>query len=108
MKDQATFCCDMTALSKAERERYNRIRAKLEDSVEAVHELESGYKFALRAENIGLIEVAEWMIYERRCCPFFDLAIEAERQNGPWSLTITGPKGVKAFIRAEFRVSGLE
>jgi hypothetical protein len=30
--------------------------------------------------------------------------VEAERENGPVSLRITGREGVKAFIRGEFKV----
>jgi hypothetical protein len=47
-----------------------------------------------------LLELEEWMRYEKRCCSFFELEIEAEGEDA--SLMLTGPEGVKAFIRAEF------
>jgi hypothetical protein len=67
-------------------------------------ELADGYVFRFRSEGISFAEVADWVATERLCCPFFDLAVEAERENGPVSLRITGREGVKAFIRGEFKV----
>lgn len=104
MSEGSPFCCVIAAMSKSERERYDELREKLENAVEETKELDRGFLFRLRGEVVSLIEVAEWMEKERGCCPFFDLAIEAERENGPVSLRITGREGVKEFIRGEFRV----
>jgi hypothetical protein len=38
---------------------------------------------------------------ERRCCPFFNLQIEAEPNDGPIWLRMTGATGAKEFIRSE-------
>jgi hypothetical protein len=45
---------------------------------------------------------AEWVSYERKCCPFFTFALEQSADGGPVWLRITGPEGVKVFIREAF------
>lgn len=103
MSEESPFCCVIGAMSKSGKERYDGLREKLENAVEETRELDSGYVFRLRSEAVSLLEVAEWVEKERSCCPFFDLAIEAEREKGPVSLRISGREGVKEFIRREFR-----
>jgi hypothetical protein len=66
-------------------------------------ELPNGYAFRFRPGGVSLVELADWVESERRCCPFFDLAIEAEREGGPVWLKITGREGVKQFITAELK-----
>jgi hypothetical protein len=100
--ENATFFCDMKAMSKTERERYVELREKLEGAVDETQESESGYAFRLRSEAVSLLEVAEWVEKERKCCPFFDFEIAAERGGGPVRLKISGVEGVKAFLRMEF------
>ncbi len=75
---------------------------KMESARIETKELADGYLFRFRPEAVSFAEVADWVATERVCCPFFDLAIEAERENGPLSLRITGREGVKQFIRMEF------
>lgn len=96
------FVCDVKALSKTERERYTQLREKLESAIEETQELESGYAFRLRQRVVSLVEVARWVEKERKCCPFFDFEITAEREGGPVWLKISGMEGVKAFLRMEF------
>jgi hypothetical protein len=49
-------------------------------------------------------DAAELVTLERLCCPFFDFAIEAEREGGPVWLTLAGRDGVKEFARIELGV----
>ena len=44
---------------------------------------------------------AEWVTFERRCCPFSNLQIEAEPNDGPVWLRMTGAQGIKPFILSE-------
>jgi hypothetical protein len=57
----------------------------------------------VRPEAVSFLEVAAWVATERVCCPFSDLAIESDWENGPLALRIIGREGVKQFIRMEFR-----
>ena len=71
-------------------------------------EIADGYVFRFRPDGISFAEIADWVATERVCCPFFDLAIEAERENGPMALRITGREGAKNFIRGEFQTLKLK
>ena len=51
-----------------------------------------------------LLLLAEFMTLEALCCPFFTLALQAACDGGPLRLRITGPDGVKPFIRAELGI----
>ena len=96
------FACNMNAMTKEERARYDVLRRSLEQAVERVEELENGYTFRLRDASILLEEVAEWVEYEQKCCSFFGLGVEAAPLKGPIALRVTGEPGVKEFIRMEF------
>ena len=50
------------------------------------------------------IPVSQWIAYERKCCPFFDFALEIPKDSGPVWLRITGERGIKDFIRTEFEL----
>jgi hypothetical protein len=98
------FCCDMQAMNTVERERYQVLRERLERAIEETKELETGYAFRWRSEAVSLVDLAEWVDKERKCCPFFDFEIALARERGPVWLKITGREGVKTFLRMEFGV----
>jgi hypothetical protein len=100
MAENAGFCCDMTAMTREERGHYEILRAKLEAAVISVADLADGYALRLRDGGIAPEELVEWIAFEQKCCPFF--ALTASEQAGSLILLITGPSGVKDFIRAEF------
>jgi hypothetical protein len=104
MSAESGFYCNMNALSKTDRERYNQLIRKLEDARVEIRELPDGYAIRLQSEKIALSDQAEWITYESRCCPFFDFEIELKRDNGPLWLKLEGKEGVKPFIRAEFGI----
>ena len=102
--DGAGLCCDMTAMSGSERERYGELRARLEGAIEETRELENGFAFRWPSDVVSLVEIAEFVEQERKCCPFLDFEIAVERERGPVWLKMTGQEGVKTFLRAEFGV----
>lgn len=100
---QTPFACSLEkSLTKEQREHKKELSVKMESARIDTKELADGYVFRFRPDWVSFAEVADWVATERVCCPFFDLAIEAERENGPLSLRITGREGVKLFIRMEF------
>jgi hypothetical protein len=104
-KPESPFACSLEkSLTKEQREHKKQIALKMESARIETKELSDGYVFRFRPEGISFAELADWVATERVCCPFFDLAVEAERENGPLSLRITGREGVKQFIRGEFHV----
>jgi hypothetical protein len=44
----------------------------------------------------------DWIATERLCCPFFDFDVRLTREDGPIALRLTGRKGTKEFLRADF------
>jgi hypothetical protein len=102
-KGDSPFACSLEkSLTREERAHKKQIAQKMERARIDTKEIGDGYVFRFRPEGVSFAEVADWVATERVCCPFFDLGIEAERDNGPVSLRITGREGVKNFIRAEF------
>ena len=74
---------------------------KLFRLVQPSSELADGYAFEFPNESDVVLTVAEFIINERSCCPFFDFALEIEREGGPVRLSLKGRDGVKPFIMAE-------
>src|ERR1700692_1934000 len=102
MKERAAFCCNIHAMSEAERRRYDLLRGKLEQGVDRVDELENGYVLRLRSGALSLDEMGEWIEYEQKSFPFFCLGLECGVPRGPIALRVTGEPGAKEFIRMEF------
>lgn len=104
MSESTVFCCNLHAFNPAQRLRYDELTRKLSEARVEVRELSDGYAFRLLQEKLSLVELGEFISLERRCCPFFDFAVELEHNNGPLWLKLRGNEAVKPFIRAEFDV----
>ena len=103
---QGKFYCNSKALSPAERAHHKQLTAKLMSVQKEVVETEKGYEFQYSPAEISLSELADWVAAEGKCCPFFDFHIDLEQEGKLLCLRLTGPEGVKAFIRSEFQVAG--
>jgi hypothetical protein len=97
-----TFYCNLNALSPKERAKQEKIAKKIWAAQTAIKELEDGYAFQLQREKVSLVELAEWIIGEDKCCSFFHFEVEVERNRGPLWLKIRGDQGIKKFIQATF------
>jgi hypothetical protein len=64
-------------------------------------ELSDGYSFAFPGDDIVLDELSEFVKTERACCPFFTFQLIVSGSGGETQLHLTGPDGVKDFIRDE-------
>ncbi len=100
----AAFVCNMHALSESQRKRYGEIIQKLDESRQSVKELSNGYAFRFKAEAQMIQDAAEFIVYERLCCPFFDFELAVEQDSNRLWLRLSGQEGVKEFIRAEFNI----
>ena len=96
------FACNMNALTSGERARHHELSRSLFAAVEATSELPNGYAFRLPPAKI--VSAAEWISFERKCCPFFAFELEQAKDGGPLWLRITGSEGVKPFIVEEFQL----
>lgn len=107
-KDVATkespFACNVAGISGEQRPRYLALAKKLVSTRQEVRELADGYAFRFSVEAATIQDLAEFITYERLCCPFFDLELVVEREGGPAWLRLRGREGVKEFIRTEFGI----
>ncbi|CAN5651971.1 hypothetical protein BH23ACI1_BH23ACI1_19980 [soil metagenome] len=99
---QSALACNVAALSAAERNEHRELATRLAGAVTRTRELADGYAFELAPGRVPVSVLAAWIDFERRCCPFFDIAVEWSREDGPVIVRLTGRDGVKPFIQAEF------
>ena len=101
---QNPLACNMDVFTPAEREKHIRTTTQLFQSVQTIQEAENGFEFVFpnfdAAEN--MIQLAEFIFNERRCCPFLEFTLKLEPNDAPISLLLTGPEGTQEFLRAEF------
>ena len=99
---ETAFYCNVKALNPGERARHNQLTEKLLAARKATVETEKGYELQYSPADVTVTEIAEWVIAESKCCPFFDFHIDLENAGKLICLRLTGREGVKEFIRAEF------
>ena len=102
--------CNVAALPAAQRDRHQKLGRMLRSALVEKAELESGYVFVMDLGRLPLdsagapfcvVEVAEWVDLESRCCPFLAFGIDVEPKGKTVRLRLTGGKGVKAFLESE-------
>jgi hypothetical protein len=96
------LACDLETFDAAERERHAASFDRLRLIVRAVEELPDGYAWRLPAADDAIRLSADFIAYERRCCPFFNFILEVAPDGGPIWLRITGRAGVKAIFTGAF------
>jgi hypothetical protein len=104
MTTQTRFYCNIKALNPTERARHKQLTDKLIAARTQIVETEKGYEFQYSPSTVSLAELAEWVVAESKCCPFFDFHIDVEHEGSLLCLRLTGEAGIKPFILAEFEV----
>ena len=105
MTTQSRFYCNMKALSHTERIKHMLLTGKLIMARKEIVETETGYEFQFSPSNVSVEDLANWVVAESKCCPFFDFHIDLEEEGRLLCLRLTGEEGVKEFIRSEFKVT---
>jgi hypothetical protein len=101
---QTPFSCNVSGLDSAQTQRWQTLIEHLASAKQEVRELPDGYAFRFAPEPAMVKDLAEFIVYERLCCPFFDFELVVEREGGPLWLRLKGRPGVKQFIRSEFGI----
>ena len=96
------LACDLGAISASDRPRYHELRRAVAASVIGKRELPDGLAIQINTARIALPQLAEWISFERKCCPFFEFRIDLAPDSGPVWLSLTGRAGVKEFITEAF------
>jgi hypothetical protein len=102
IKAAPAFYCDLSQMSKDERKRYDKIVAKLNFKQREFVEMEDGYSVHLPKGTVSLVELADFLTLEDKCCPFFSFTVDVEPAQASTTLKIRGPEGVKKFIKSVF------
>jgi hypothetical protein len=95
------LACDLGALDSAQRARYSALRAELAARRLDAREVADGYVFSYPGEPDVITHLAELVTLERRCCPFFDFALEVSAGASQVRLKIGGSPDVKEFLRSQ-------
>jgi len=104
MTTESKFVCNINALTPVERAHHKQLTEKLISSQTKIVETEKGYEFQFNPSIVSIAELADWVVAESKCCPFFDFHIDLEREGTLVCLRLTGDEGVKQFILSEFQL----
>jgi hypothetical protein len=97
------LACNAFALSPEVRKRhFEELTPALLKLTKSTRELPVGYEFEFPADNKTYQLLTEWAFNERLCCPFFDISVRFDREDGPLWLRLTGRPGTNEFIKEEF------
>ena len=99
MAHETPLACTTAALNATQQKRREILAQEIHTVTQEVVENSDGYAFRLSPEYC--LTVAEFISLERECCPFFTFKVELERDHGPLWFQLTGPTGVKEFLREE-------
>ena len=95
------LACNLKALTQVERARQQQLGHAWRVAVVDRRESDDGYSFRIDPSKTSMVELAEWVGYEQKCCPFFRFRIETDETRSIW-MTLSGRPGVKGFIAGEF------
>jgi hypothetical protein len=77
------------------------ILESLRHQVNYKDELPNGYKFGFPGSDRMIMELTEFIKTERACCGFFTFSLTIPSESPDIFLTLTGPDGVKDFVKTE-------
>ncbi|HEV8438910.1 MAG TPA: hypothetical protein VGT40_12505 [Methylomirabilota bacterium] len=97
---QLVLACDLAALSPEERTRRATAASRVSSRFREVQDTSDGYAARLDPDPGVLQDALDWLLLERRCCPFLRLELCFEPAVGPVWLRFGGGPGVKAFLAA--------
>ena len=102
MKEELPIACSLVG---GEQDRRREEVGGLLNASRLVGELENGYQFAYPGEAGGAMRLAEFVVAERSCCPFFRFELDFQPGRGDVLLRVTGPEGTKQFLNEAFSLA---
>src|SRR5882757_2988375 len=84
-----SLACNLNAISAAERPRYSSLARRLKAAMGERRELANGYAYSIKPSGISLPEVAEWISFERLCCPFLTFQLEVSGHESDWKVQLS-------------------
>lgn len=94
------IACDLSALGPEERKRRADLAQSMRTNVREIEETPGGYRLRLTADVAAQREALEWLLLERRCCPFLASGLTFEPGEGAVWIELGGGAGAKEFLTA--------
>jgi len=92
------IACNLKAMTSEQRKQLGKLGGHVISAITTSRELYDGYAFRIDPAKASLIDVAQWLDFWRRCCPFYEFQIDFHAADGNIWLSVTGRAGVKEFI----------
>jgi hypothetical protein len=97
--ESPVLACKLTpqelAVRKAE------VLATIHKALLKSRELSNGYLYRFSDSNQMLDQLLDFIKSERQCCEFFSFTLTIDDEDSSIWLELTGPEGVKEFIKSE-------
>jgi len=93
------IACTLTSAEL--RHRRATVLRSLQTKIVGRTEFPEGYSFAFPGDDAVIDELLEFIKTERECCKFFQFDLSVNGDKSGTLLRLTGPPGVKDFIRDE-------
>ena len=94
------FSCELNPPELQERK--TNVLGRLFSQIKESRELDNGYSFSFNYSESLLDELIAFIKTEKQCCSFFSFKLEID--GAALSLELSGPPGVKDFIREELNL----
>ena len=96
------LACDMTVFTPTKRDQHVQATRDLLGSLQGIQPVKAGFEFLFASKTEIILQLAEFIANERKCCPFLEFRLNILPNEQPISLTLTGPEGTPEFLREEF------
>lgn len=82
--------------------RLKSLQTKIFKRAVAIGETDKGYRLSFEDDHTFLLELMDYILAEKKCCPFLSYQLTIQENQGGVDLLISGPEGVKEFMRGMF------
>jgi len=106
---KVSYCSEVSGMackltSTAFKERKATVIMNLKKEIVESVELKNGMKYAFKDSDETITMLADFIKTERQCCVFFNFRLSVSAEKKYVYLELTGPKGVKDFIKEELNL----
>ncbi|MEM6805949.1 MAG: hypothetical protein AAF696_31420 [Bacteroidota bacterium] len=95
-KESPALVCSLSSPELIQRKA--DLQREIFSQIQKVKEEEKGYRFSFAYEENFLPRLVDYMLAEKKCCPFFRFELIIEEGKEGLELVVSGPKGAKAMI----------
>ena len=101
---EAPIACNPGAFTGEDHGKWQALGKRLIAENKGRRELANGFAFELDRTPVTLREVAEFVEFESKCCPFVDFTVRVPSGGRGVLLEMTGREGVKEMLAAELGI----